>query len=168
MRFIPNPKSVLRSIIHTLIISSTLLGLPAQAKMKISHQQRAAKKVVEDYFTALNQNDAAGLAALFHNDGTYVADNDHELKGKENIQQSFEELLEKINHQATLTQSLISINGNTAVVESETDMRLKLLESGIELPATDRDMFILKRISGQWKIDKYICNGNICYLDEAA
>lgn len=168
MKILIQPEVLFRSLIHTLIISSALLGLPAQAKIKIAHQQRAAKKVVEDYFTALNKSDAASLTSLFHQDATLVAGEDHELQGTKDIQQSFEELLANINHDATLTQSLISINGNIAVIESETKMRLKLLESGIELPTTDRDMFILKRIAGQWKIDKYICNGNSCYLDEAA
>ena len=167
MKILLKPDTRFRSMIQTLIISSTLLGLPAQAKIKIVQQQRAAKKVVEDYFIALNKSDAASLTSLFHKDATWVAGDDNELQGSKDILKSFEELLAKINHEATLTQSLISINGNTAVIESETQMRLKLLESGIELPTTDRDMFILKRIAGQWKIDKYICNGNSCYLDES-
>ena len=164
----PTPHSLFRSAVHALIISSALIGFPAQAKIKIAHQQRAAKKVVEDYFTALNQGDAASVTKLFHKDASYIVDNDHELIGQHNIQYSFEQLMEKINHSAVVRHSLVSINGNIAVIESETAMRLKLLESGIELPVTDHDMFILKRIEGQWKIDKYICNGNSCYLDEAA
>lgn len=168
MNKLMKPEVYFRSIIHTLIISSALMGLPSQAKAKVVHQQRAAKKVVEDYFIALNRNDAASLTSLFHQNATLVAGDNNELHGTEKIKENFEELLANINHDATLTQSFVSINGNIAVIESEAHIRLKLLASGIELPATDRDMFILKRIAGQWKIDKYICNGNSCYLDEAA
>ena len=159
-------KAIINTALHALLISSTLIGFPAHAKVKIAHQQRAAKRVVEDYFLALNENDANALTSLFHEQGIEMADNEHELQGSESIQLNFQQLLEQINHRATLRQSFISINGNIAIVEAESDMTLKVLASGLEIPSTDRDLFILKKIDAQWKIDKHVSNGNTAYLDE--
>lgn len=167
MRMIDRSKSTFIALVHGALISSAFLGFPAQANNKMISQQRAAKRVVENYFTALNQGDASSLVSLFHDRATYMADNDHSLEGQDNIRSSILELLTKINHTAEIQHSDIRINGNIAVVESETLMRLKMLDSGIELPTTDKDLFILVKIADEWKIDKFIGNGNTSYLDES-
>ena len=159
-------QALLQRFLHNIIISTTLLGLPAQAKIKVSQQQRAATKVVEDYFIALNENDLHNLISLFHEHAVEMLDEQQELLGHKNIKLNFENLLQNIKHKAILKHSFTRINGNIAIVESETQMKLKILETGVEIPTLDKDLFILKRIDGDWKIDKHICNGNSCYLDD--
>ena len=159
---------LLQRCLHSIMIGKNLVGISQPKEINISQQQHAAKKVVEDYFTALNENDLQTLTGLFHEHAVEMLDDKEELLGQENIKDNFERLLQKIKHHAILQHSFTRINGNIAVVESETQMKLKMLETGIEIPTTDKDLFILKRDENQWKIEKHICNGNSYFGDKSS
>lgn len=47
-----------------------------------------------------------------------------------------------------------------AIVESKANGTLTLLETNTLLPANDNELFVLRKIEGAWKIDRYMFNGS--------
>lgn len=161
-------KNKLESFIQTLFMGSAIINLPTKANHKIACQRQAAKDVVESYFSALNNSDINTLMNLFHEKSVYMEDNGHSIEGQQRIRNQLNTLFKKVQHQAKLIQSQISINGNIAIIECDAAIRLKMHETGIELPVVDHDLFVLIKLNNQWKIDRFVNNGNSSYLDDSS
>lgn len=160
-------KNKFENFMQTLLTGPAIISLPTHANSKLANQRQVAQQVVDTYFYALNNNDASTIVGLFHERSVYMEDNGNSMEGQNSIKNQLNALFSQIQHHATLTHSTISINGNIAIIECEAEVKLKIHETGIELPVIDHDLFVLIKINEQWKIDKFVNNGNSSYLDES-
>lgn len=125
---------------------------------QISALQHAAYDVVHRYEQLLNAGDAAGIIELFAPEGV----------AEWNEKPTFVTLQEKIDAYNALFKIAkfstvfgyggIDVHGATAVVRTFHHKGATINEGGREVVDLNREVFILRKINGEWKIVLYIFN----------
>ncbi len=120
--------------------------------------EQEAKKVVVTYFKALNESNAEKILTLYHQDSVFLLNNAPAVRGIDEIRKTYRNLFGKIKLDTTHVYHHVSVHGDIAIVESKADGTLTLLESNTILPANNNELFVLRKIKGAWKIDRYMFN----------
>lgn len=125
-------------------------------------QQEDVYKVIRSYQSYLNNGETSKILSLFSNDSFSQWNNavtaDSYLKRKE----QYESLFKKEKFTTEFAFDTIYINGNTAIVR--THHHLGAVVNNIEENKTvidlNREVFILNKVDGEWKIFLYTFNTN--------
>lgn len=136
-----------------LLSASYLSAATEDAKISIE-----AKKVVEDYFKALNEGKLDTIVGLYHKDSVFLPKNAPAVRGIDEITKAYRTLFEKIKLNTEHVYHHVSVHGDIAIVESQANGTLTLLEGKKVLPANDKELFVLRKINNKWKIDRYMFN----------
>ena len=143
------------------VITALLLSLiQVDAFADVSLEGKKAKQVVVDYFSALNKSDLKTIVSLFHTDSVFLANNAPASRGIFEIEKKFKAVFNKIKLNTTHKYHHVSVSGNIAIVESKANGNLTVLKTRETLPANDNELFVLKKINGNWKIDRYMFNSS--------
>lgn len=117
-----------------------------------------AQKVVEDYFKALNESQLAIIVGLYHKDSVFLPNNASAVRGIDEITKAYRTLFEKVRLNTDYVYYHVSVHGDIAIVESQANGTLTILESKKAVPANDKELFVLRKINNKWKIDRYMFN----------
>ena len=148
--------------ISTILFTATLLLPLAQvnALAEVSTESEKAKQVVVDYFSALNKSDVKKIISLYHKESVFLPNNAPASRGIEEIEKTYQAVLDTIKLNTTHAYHHVSVSGDVAVVESKANGNLRVLKTNKILPANDNELFVLKKVNGTWKIDRYMFNGS--------
>ena len=110
-----------------------------------------------EFMNACSQGDAAGVAALYTEDGQVMAPNSDIVTGKEAIQGFF---------QAFMDMGIKSVKLETVEVESmgETAWEVgnyTLFGEGEQMMDTGKFIVIWKQVDGEWRLHRDIFNSNL-------
>lgn len=146
----------------TIFAVAILFTLSAQVSVfaGVSSESEKAKQVVVNYFSALNEGNVEKIVSLYHANSVFLPNNAPASRGLEDIKKTYKSVLNTINLNTMHVYHHVSVSGATAVVESKANGSLTILETGEKLPANDNELFILKKIKGEWKIDRYMFNSS--------
>lgn len=127
---------------------------------KVATDQRAAYDVVHRYETLLNAGDTAGILKLYAPDS--VAEwNDRPTAATEAEKKKIYDALFKVaKFDTVFGYAAISGYGDTAVVRTFHHKGATVLEEGKQVVDLNREVFVLRRIGGEYKIVLYIFNTN--------
>ena len=117
-----------------------------------------AKKVVEDYFKALNDSRLEIIVGLYHKDSVFLPKNAPAARGINDITKAYRTLFEKAKLNTEHVYHHVAVSGNIAIVESQGNGTLTLLESKKVVPSNNKELFVLRKIDNKWKIDRYMFN----------
>lgn len=123
-----------------------------------STENSEAKKVVEEYFRALNESKLEKIVALYHQDSVFLPKNAPAVRGIDEITKAYRSLFENAKLNTEHVYHHVSLYGNVAIVESQGSGTLTLLESKKTVPSNNKELFVLRKINGKWKIDRYMFN----------
>jgi len=126
----------------------------------LSTEEAKAKQVVSEYFSALNKSDVEKIISLYHKNSVFLPNNSPASRGVENIKRTYQTVLSAIKLDTTHKYFHVSVTGDLAVVESKAAGNLTILKNKQELPANDNELFVLRKINGIWKIDRYMFNSS--------
>jgi len=148
--------------ISTILFTATLLLPLAQvnALAEVSTESEKAKQVVVDYFSALNKSDVKKIISLYHKESVFLPNNAPASRGIEEIEKTYQAVLDTIKLNTTHIYHHVLVSGDIAVVESKANGNLTVLKTNKILPANDNELFVLKKVNGVWKIDRYMSNGS--------
>ena len=146
-------------LIGLMVLGIFLLSTP-QLSMAIGDSKESieAKKVVEDYFNALNESKLDIIVGLYHKDSVFLPKNAPAVRGIDEITKAYRNLFEKIKLNTEHVYHHVSVHGDVAIVESQANGTLTILEGKKVLPANDKELFVLRKINNKWKIDRYMFN----------
>ena len=131
------------------------IGFNANAQSK---ENVAIKKVMNNYFDALNASDADKVIGLFTADGKIFASGAPTATGTATLKATFEYVFNNYTYSLAQTVDEIKIQGNFAFVTSTSKGSYNIKSNNKKIEDNFRELFILERIKGNWKISQYMYN----------
>lgn len=119
--------------------------------------QQVIEQLLNAYSAALNNGDAAAIAALYKEDGHFMPDGLPTIKGTDKISASAKRFFQQRTVEAGFEIINVSVDQDFSMVESIATVSIKNF-SGHSTSMKTRDLFVLERRAGTWKIARYIFN----------
>lgn len=116
----------------------------------------ALTKLIKEYGEALNFGNAKAIGGFYTVDGA-ILPNGHDTLQKKQLDQISGAFLKKSNFRIDFRIENLTINGDHAVVESVATTSSSS-PNNKPVSKTTRDLFILRKNDGAWKIYRYIFN----------
>lgn len=139
----------------TLIASVFLVSQSATAQ---SNQTAEIEKLIFAYRDALNASDAAKVVALYTTDGVLLANAAPTAAGTEQVKGTYQYVFDNFKYNLEFSISEIIVNGNYAFARSTSKGSFVIKASNQTIADENREMFVLEKIKGQWKIARYMYN----------
>ena len=140
------------------IIVVILLGMSCTTT-QVDHEKVREAIVAANmkFMTACSQGDAAGLAALYTDDGQVMAPNSDFITGKEAIQGFFQAFMDMGIKSMKLESIEVEGMGETAWEVGN----YTLFGEGEQMIDTGKYIVIWKQVNGEWKLHRDIFNSNL-------
>jgi uncharacterized protein (TIGR02246 family) len=151
-------KKLLQQIGLTTVCLVLLSPHALTASLGTTRATIEAKKVVEAYFQALNNSQLEIIVGLYHKDSVFLPKNAPAARGLDAITKAYRTLFTraKLNTQHVYHQ--VAVYGDVAIIECQGHGTLTLLDSNTAIASNNKELFVLRKIGKQWKIDRYMFN----------
>lgn len=123
----------------------------------MEQNQEVIRDLLNAYAAALNNSDAAGLAALYCEDGHFMPDGLPTLRGADKVFSNAQKFFQRRTVQAGFSIVDVHLDHDYAIVESVATMGIHDF-TGHSTSMETRDLFVMKRQESSWKIARYIFN----------
>ncbi len=155
-----------------LIISVTLLIVLAACKNETKNQSNnstqntmeqtteksAIEKLLFSYRDALNTSNVNSVLPLYTNDGVFMPSNAPSAVGQEQIKASYKFVFSQIKLNIEFYIDEIVINGDYAFARTISKGTTLIHANGQTVAEENRELFVLQKTNGQWKISRYMFN----------
>jgi len=133
------------------------INLQTQEKME-SKEKNEIKKLLFTYRDALNASDVNKVLPLYTEDGIFMPSGAPTSIGTEQVKGAYEFVFSNIELSIEFYVDEISINGDYAFARTTSKGSTLIHATGATVPEENRELFVLQKENGQWKIDRYIFN----------
>jgi len=125
----------------------------AQSKDKMS-----VEKLVQEYFNALNASDAGKVVSLFTEDGVLLPSAAPTAEGTEQLKGNYQYVFDNFTFDLKVAIGAVTAQKNYAFVRSTSKGTLGIKANGQKVEADFRELFVLHKVKGNWKIATYMYN----------
>lgn len=126
----------------------------------VAAQQRSAFDVVHRYEQLLNAGDTTGILELFAPDGIAEWNDKPTFSTPQEKRDAYDALFRIAKFTTVFGYAGIDVHGDTAVVRTYHHKGATVLEGGKDVVDLNREVFVLRKIDGRWRISLYIFNTN--------
>jgi uncharacterized protein (TIGR02246 family) len=123
-----------------------------------SSAQHAVYDVVDRYQKALDAGDVDTILGLFAPDSVAEWNNKRTYATREQRAQGYGALFKIAKFSTVFAYDAIDVTGDVAVVRTHHHKGAAVIENGKSVTDYNREVFVLKRINGEWKIYLYTFN----------
>ena len=151
----------------TVLLLAAILSLSACQTNESENQNNeqldtTAKQEIEillfAYRDALNASDVSAVLSLYAEDGVFMPSGAPTSIGQEQIKGAYEFVFGNIQLSIEFYIDEIVINGGYAYARTTSKGSTLILATGETVPEENRELFILRKENGSWKIDRYMFN----------
>lgn len=156
---------------HLLITAALLISLTAcqndekkhsnnskQNAMDQTTEKLAIEKVLFSYRDALNASDVNKVLPLYTSDGVFMPSNAPSAVGQEQVKASYEFVFKTIQLNIEFYIDEIVVNGDYAFARTISKGTTLIHANGQTVAEENRELFVLQKVEGQWKISRYMFN----------
>ncbi len=129
-----------------------------QNNMEQSTEKSAIEKLLFSYRDALNTSDVNKVLPLYTNDGVFMASNAPSAIGQEQLKGSYEFVFKTIQLNIEFFIDEIVVNGDYAFARTTSKGTTLIHANGQTVAEENRELFVLQKTNGQWKISRYMFN----------
>lgn len=129
-----------------------------QNNMEQSTERSAIEKLLFSYRDALNTSDVNKVLALYTSDGVFMPSNAPSAIGQEQLKGSYEFVFSQIQLNIEFFIDEIVVNGDYAFARTASRGTTLIHANGQTLPEENRELFVLQKADGQWRISRYMFN----------
>lgn len=129
-----------------------------QNKMEQTVEKTAIEKLLFSYRDALNLSDVNKVLPLYTSDGIFMPSNAPSAIGLEQVKASYEFVFKTIQLKIEFYIDEIVINGDYAFARTTSKGTTLIHANGQTVPEENRELFVLQKVSGHWKISRYMFN----------
>jgi len=129
-----------------------------QNTMEQLPEKSEIEKLLFDYRDALNSSDVNKVLPLYTNDGVFMPSNAPSAIGQEQIKGSYEFVFKTIQLNIEFFIDEIVVNGNYAFARTISKGTTLIHANGQTVPEENRELFVLQKTNGIWKISRYMFN----------
>jgi uncharacterized protein (TIGR02246 family) len=133
-------------------------AVPYSSDPTVSAEQREVYDVVHRYETALNAKDTNAIVALFADDSVAEWNDKRTYATREQRVAGYDALFKVANFSTVFSYDAINVYGDTAVVRTHHHVGAAVIENGKKVIDYNREVFVLRKIDGTWKIVLYTFN----------
>lgn len=126
--------------------------------MELTTEKSAIEKLLFSYRDALNASDVNKVLPLYSNDGIFMPSNGPSAIGQEQVKKSYEFVFKNIQLKIEFFIDEIIVNGDYAFARTTSKGTTLIHANGQTVPEENRELFVLQKINGQWKISRYMFN----------
>jgi len=123
-----------------------------------SPEQTATESLLHAYGDALNAASVPHVLALYTPDGVFMPIGAPSTSGPEQVRQSYEGIFQNIRLHIQLHILEIVVSGDYAFASTTSAGTTLIHATGQTVPEENRELFVLQRHEGQWKIARYMFN----------
>ena len=123
-----------------------------------SQDETQIRDLFTSYERTLNTSDADAAASLYHTKGTFMPMGFPSSKGATDIRAAYAGIFGMIRLKIAFKIEEIEVDHDTAVAVTSSKGTVTILAKGIEAPESNRELFVLRRQNGAWKIYRYMFN----------
>jgi ketosteroid isomerase-like protein len=128
--------------------------------VKLAAVQKQVKAVVDRYQDGLNSSDFSKIRPLFAPDAVAEWNEKATVIGVEAMAKPYETLFKEIKFSTDFQYDAVDVYGDVAIVRThhsvgQTELLLKDMSRKLDF---NREVFVLRRIDGEWKIILYTFN----------
>lgn len=113
---------------------------------------------VHAYFSALNRQELEHITELFTDDAVLMLNDSETLVGQDAVRAFYEHRFSAVRFGRNLHIDEMSADGDLAFVRAHSTGTVKPLVTGKAMDVSGRELFVLQRVSGIWKIQCYMMN----------
>ena len=128
-----------------------------KAKMETS-EKREIKNLLFTYRDALNASDVSKVLPLYTEDGIFMPSGAPTSIGTEQVKGAYEFVFSNIQLSIEFYIDEIIVNGEYAFARTTSKGSTLIHATGETIPEENRELFILQKENGSWKIDRYMFN----------
>jgi uncharacterized protein (TIGR02246 family) len=156
---------------HLIISATLLISLAAcqnetknqsnnstQINMEQTTEKAAIEKVLFSYRDALNASDVKKVLPLYTNDGVFMPSNAPSAIGQEQVKASYEFVFKSIQLNVEFFIDEIVVNGDYAFARTTSKGTTLIHANGQTVAEENRELFVLQKTNGLWKIARYMFN----------
>ena len=126
--------------------------------MEQTTERTAIEKLLFSYRDALNASDVNKVLPLYTNDGIFMPSNAPSAIGQAQVKASYEFVFKTIQLNINFSIDEIVVNGDYAFARTTSKGTTLIHASGQTVAEENRELFVLQKTNGQWKIARYMFN----------
>ena len=121
--------------------------------------QAAVRAVIESYGELRKAGDVEGLVNLFTREGSVMPPGAPTFVGAEQLREAYEPFRTAIGLECSYEFDEILADGDLASARTRSTGTVLNRQSGEQSPASWKELFVLRREDGAWKIAQYMFQG---------
>ncbi len=121
-------------------------------------EQSEIKKILFSYRDALNESNAEKVLSLYTENGVFMPSSAPTAIGQEQLKGTYEFVFSTIQLNIEFYIDEIEIVGEYAFARTTSKGTTLIHASGETVPEENRELFVLRKEKGSWKIDRYMFN----------
>ncbi len=132
--------------------------LTNQKQSTMQTEKSAIEQLLFAYQDSLNTSDVDKSVSLYTNDGVFMPTNAPTATGRTQLTESYGFVFKTIQLHIAFSVDEIVINGDYAFATTASKGTTLIHASGQTVPEENRELFVLQKVDGQWKIARYMFN----------
>jgi uncharacterized protein (TIGR02246 family) len=129
-----------------------------QNSMEQTTERTAIEKLLFSYRDALNASDVNKVLPLYSNDGVFMPSNVPSAVGQAQVKAAYEFVFKTIQLNIEFFIDEIAANGDFAFARTTSKGTTLIHANGQTVAEENRELFVLQKNNGQWKIARYMFN----------
>lgn len=123
-----------------------------------TQEKKAIETLLRAYESALNASDTKAVLELYAEDGVFMPSEAPTSIGKAAVEEAYNYVFSQIKLNIDFIFDEIEIHDDFAFARTVSKGTTDVLAAGITVPEENRELFVLKKENGEWKIARYIFN----------
>ena len=133
-------------------------GANAEPKGDTMTNQEQIRGILDRYETALNASDVDAVLALYAADGVFMPTNAPTASGTTEVRAAYEHVFGTIKLDIAFSIDEIVVDDTVAFATTGSKGQVTILAEQVTAPEENRELFVFRKIDGDWKIACYMFN----------
>ncbi len=154
-------KTYLKTMQNAILLIVMITGVSAcgQGGGTSSKDKKEIRRVLKVYEKALNESNVKNVLSVYAQDGVFMPSEAPTATGHEQLKASYEYVFKILDLNVVFAIDEIVQQGNFAYVRTISKGDIKIIPKDVILKGDEhRELFVLEKKKGQWKIARYMFN----------
>ena len=126
--------------------------------MSTTNDQNAIKELLFAYRDALNASSTDQVIPLYTTDGVFMPTGFPTAVGSDQVRQAYDGVFSMIKLNIEFFIDEVQVDGDHAFARTTSRGTTLIHATGATMPEENRELFVLQRTDGTWKISRYMFN----------
>ena len=133
-------------------------GLMENSNVLNNEEIEKIYELLSTYKDSLNSSDSELAVSLYTEDGVFMPSGAPTAEGTESIKEAYDFVFSQIQLNIEFNIEEIVIEGDVAYATSTSEGTSLIHSTNTIVPEENRELFVFKKVNGDWKISRYMFN----------